>query len=175
MIIPGFSQYDITEDGVITETHSGRVIKQRVNVTNGKTHKRASLVDDNGMSQTPNIIRLLALAYLKMPEKNAMAFAKDGNNLNTTLDNVVWRTRSEAMKNVWDAGLSYRRPRESYCCTEASKQLVYDTLLAYDKPVTMMELSCELQVPYNVVRYSIAALIRNNCVRKTKDGYEVKR
>ena len=175
MIIPGFSRYDISEDGIITEVRTGRVIPQRICTTRGKRYKRASLNADDNSSMTPNVLRLLALAYLKMPDASAVASAKDGNNLNTVVDNVEWLSRSEAMEKAWSVGAIKRRPRESYCCTEESKQLIYDTLLAYDKPVTMMELSSELQVPYSVVRYSMAALLRNNSVRKTIDGYEVKR
>lgn len=175
MIIPGYSRYDISEDGIITEIKTGRTVPQRICTTKGKKYMRVSLVDDDNSGRTPNVIRLLALAYLKMPDEYAVASAKDGNNLNTVVDNVEWLTRSEAMQKAWSVGAVNRRPRESYCCTEASKQLIYDTLLAYDAPVTMMELSSELQVPYSVVRYSIAALIRNNSVRKTENGYEVKR
>lgn len=173
MIIPGFSDYDITEDGVVTKISNGKEIKQSVVAIRQakENYKRVCLKSDKGDIRMHNVLALLAIAYLG--ESNGrVARAIDGNNLNTTLSNVEWISRSDLQAESWQRGAATRKPRKR-CYDEDSINMVYDAMSAYDMPVRMADLSADLQVPYTVVRYSMQALRDQGKVRKTSLGFEV--
>lgn len=174
MVIPGYSNYDITEDGVVTHLPTGRVLKQRkARVYGYYEYINVTLISDAGKRQMCNVMRLLALAYLEKPEELCTARPKDGDNTNTVLSNVEWVPYTEASKQAWRRGkMADRKPRQS-SVTEDFISLLYDTMLLYDEPVAMTTLSRELEVPYSTVRYSMYALIKRNKVRKLDAGYEV--
>ena len=174
MIIPGFSRYDITEDGIVTNVKNGRVLKHRIQTLNGK-HKYAMvcLTLDNGEQRSYSVLRLLAMTYLEMPSKHARAVAKDKDYTNTKLSNVEWLEPSTVAKCLWDDGKIVRKPRTTKCCSEESCTMLYETLQLHNEPVSMTYLSDLLQVPYSVVRYSMQALIWSGKAHKTKHGFEV--
>lgn len=174
MIIPGFSDYDIAEDGTVTCISTGRVITPYIATNHGyNKYKRVNLISDSGLHRSCGIIRLLALTYLEKPHENARAVAIDNDQTNAVLSNAKWEIPAYIVQRLWKEQRINRRPRKSICNTEASRTMVFDTLMQYDEPVTMLVLSDVLQVPYSVVRYSIKALIREGKVRKTSRGYEV--
>jgi len=173
MIIPGFSIYDIATNGVVTFAATGSVVKPHVVKSRNSWYKQVSLRGDDGRTRAYNVLALLALTYLDKPLNVGIVRAKDGNNLNTVLDNVVCTTQAEITLETWRSGGLKDRCRRGRCFSEDSIEMVYYTMLAYDRPTTMTELSCDLEVPYNTVRYSVEALRERNKVRKTKNGFEV--
>lgn len=173
MIIPGFSKYDIDTNGVVTDVATGTVVKANAVRIRNRKYMQIRLRDDDGYVSIYNVLALLALAYLGKPLHEGVATTKDGNNLNTTLDNVVWSTHSDVAKQSWkDDRLNNRRPRPR-CYNEDSVAMVYEAMQAYDEPVAMTVLSGELLVPYNTIRYSMRELVNAGKVRRTKDGFEV--
>ena len=175
MIIPGFSNYDITEDGIVTNLSTNRVVRPYIaRIGNGKEYLRVTVTDDEGNKGGHSVIRLLALTYLVPPCHNAVVRAKDGNNLNATLENTEWVARGTLVGNAWNDGkFDNRCKRRNVCCSAASVDMLYGAMQAYDKPVSMTELSYDIQVPYSIVRYSMYALIDRGLARKTKDGFEL--
>lgn len=173
MIIPGFSNYDITTDGVVTHVSTGAIVKQYTVTSRSSKYARVSIKSDDGYIRAYNVMTLLALTYLGKPLHEGVVRSKDGNNLNVTLSNVEWTTQSSITAQMWrDGKISGRHVRES-SYNEDSINMVYETMLAYDAPVSMAELSCELQVSYTTVRYSMTELRKRGKVRKTKGGFEV--
>ncbi len=167
MIIPGFSAYDITEDGVVTHVASGNVMK-----THTVTYKvyyryiRVRLAGDDGNIYACNILRLLALAYLGKPSVPSMARAKDGDNLNTSLSNVEWVPYAKGTLDAWERGkYEDRKPKVNKCCNEDTIELVLNTLEQLKSPVTTAELSRMLDVPYSTARYTIKALVTSGKVK----------
>lgn len=173
MIIPGFTNYDISEAGVVTHLPSGRIIKCRSSRVKGfYTYLTVSLIDDNGIRHICSVLRLLALAYIEKPDEPCMARAKDGNNANIALSNIEWAPYHEVTKRNWERGkMAGRKPRKS-SVTEEFISLLYDTLCLYDTPTTLTELSNVLEVPYSLVRYSMIALITRGKAVKHKKGFE---
>lgn len=172
MIIPGFTKYDISEDGVVTKVDSDSVIEPYKVRLGDYTYVYARLVDDSGICHNQNIIRLLAIAYLQKPGVPCMARAKDGDNTNTVLSNVEWVPYADSVKKAWDSGkMSHRRPRQN-SVTEEFISLLYDTLCLYDTPITVTALSNELEMPYSTVRYAMIALIQRGKAIKHKKGFE---
>lgn len=176
MIIPGFSKYDITEDGVITNITTGAVSKQYLDPPHYTyRYKKVRLVDDNNKIRVCSVLKLLALTYLPQPDYKAVVRVKDGDTLNTTIDNVYWLPYSEMLKIAWEDGkMHHRKPREGKCCTKESVELVYETLLQLSSPTPMSILSEMLQVPYSTVRYSVEALCRQGRAVKTGIGVVLK-
>lgn len=173
MIIPGFSRYDITTDGVVTFVATGALVKPRIAKVRNSQYKQVLLSDDNGLTRSYNVMALLALTYLGKSLHTGIVRARDGDNLNTVLSNVVCTTQAEIIKQTWQTGKLRDRRRRGRCYSDESIEMVYEAMQAYDAPVTMSELSRSLDVPYATVRYSMAELRAANKVRKTTDGFEV--
>lgn len=173
MIIPGFNNYDITEDGIVTRVDTGKVLKRYLyTLPSGKQYYHVSLIRDdyNEVAVPHSIMRLLALTYLPPRPANYVACAKDGNNLNTVVSNVEWRDRADVSRVHMKVD---RKKRTSMHCNEETKATLLFAMKALDEPLTMTELAVTLEVPYSTIRYSMAALIKEHKVKKTIRGYEV--
>lgn len=173
MVIPGFSNYDISEAGVVTYLPSGKVLKQRkATVQKYYSYIQVTLINDEGKRIACNVMRLMALTYLDKPEKLCMARPKDGDYTNVQLSNVEWVPYTDASKKAWERGkMENRQPRKS-SVTEEFIALLYDTMLLFDEPVSMAALSRELDVPYSMVRYSMYALLNRGKAIKLEEGFE---
>lgn len=173
MIIPGFSDYDITPGGLITCLSKRRDVKHTVSTINGMyKYKTVVLVDDNGMHRTCNVIRLLAMTYLEKPEARCVARAKDNDNTNAVLSNVEWVPYADVTKRQWESGKMDGRKKRQSSVTEDFIDLLYDTLCLYDEPVTVTDLSHVLDVPYTTARYAMVALRNRGKATKVKKGFE---
>lgn len=171
MIIPGYSKYDITEDGIVTVASTGKVLAQNIKATStGYTYKRVTIVDDSGYKKQVSVIKLLAIAFLGIPDCPSYARTKDGDNTNAVLSNVLW-----VPCGGYDRGCAMRAPRRKkpICYDENSIALVYDTLKELDRPVYVAALSRLLELPYSTVRYSVYALIERGYARRTSQGVVV--
>lgn len=168
MVIPEFSSYDITEDGVVTHLESGRLMK--VYKTCSSKHypyMRVSLVGDDGKRHTCNVLRLLALAFLDKPDGPCTARAIDGDNLNIRLSNVQWVPYAESTTYAWKSGrYENRKPKQSTCCTRDSMELFLNTLEQLSDPVSAAELSRLLDVPYSTARYTLRTLEQHGKVKR---------
>lgn len=173
MIIPGFSDYDITPDGVVTRVSTNETIKHHIVTCRNSKYARVSLQGTDGVSIAYNVLALLAWTYLGKPPNKGFVMAKDGNNLNTVVDNVAYTTYAIAAAQQWKSGKMNNRRKRARSYDEDSITMVYEALLAYDTPVAMTELSYDLQVSYTTVRYSMVELRKRGKVRKTKEGFEV--
>lgn len=171
MIIPGFSKYDITEDGVVTRVATGNVIMPHTStISTGYVYKRVSIVDDEGCKKQVAVIKLLALAFLGIPTCPSKARTKDGDSSNTVLSNVEW-VPCNSYSYVQSRCTS--RKKKKTCYDSNSIALVYDTLKELDEPISVAALSRILEVPYSTVRYSVYALIERGRVHRTDGGVEV--
>ncbi len=171
MIIPGFSKYDITEDGIVTDAATGRVLPQHTSTIKADyVYKRVSVVDDEGCRKQVSVIKLLALAFLGTPKCPSVARTKDGDNTNTVLSNVEWVACNS---HAYQQGRCKSRKRRKPCYNTNSVALVYDTLRELDEPVSVSALSRLLELPYSVVRYSVYTLIERGRIQRTKHGVEV--
>lgn len=174
MIIPGFSNYDISESGVVTCLSNNKIIKHmKARISGYYTYLQVSLVDDTGKRRSCNVMRLLALTYLDKPEQLCTARPKDGDNTNLALSNIEWVPYTEASKQAWHRNKNRKKRQSSI--TEESIALLYDTLCLYDEPVNMVELSHALDLPYSIVRYSMDALRQRGKAIKLKTGFVAKR
>lgn len=64
----------------------------------------------NGKQKFFSIHRLLALHFIPNPDNKPQVNHKDGNKLNSRLDNLEWVTQSENNRHAYDTGLKTYRP-----------------------------------------------------------------
>lgn len=173
MVIPGFSKYDITKQGVVTHVDTGIEVKRyRTTSSRGYHYIRVGLIGDDGKRHTCNVLRLLALTYLDQPDVQCTARAKDGDNLNVSLNNVEWVPYAQSTKDAWNSGrLGKRKPRKITC----TEELISDVLNVIQQkgPVSAATISYELDVPYTRVRYATYTLKQRGLIKRSKEGLEL--
>lgn len=174
MRIPGYSAYDITEDGVVTEIATGKEIEKH---EGSYRYIWVSVIEDGyTVKRQTNLHVLMALAFLgPRPEGRVVRFL-DNNPRNVHPSNLRWATRTEVRNNApnVDANGSIvvsRIPKQNKSCSPETTRLVYDTLQILDRPITMLDLANMLQVPYAHVRYSMYALMAMGKVGAVRGGY----
>tara|TARA_R110000824_G_scaffold92450_1_gene224290 strand:- start:422 stop:895 length:474 start_codon:yes stop_codon:yes gene_type:complete len=100
MEIPGYENYTITRDGVVTSkarnTTRGGPLKVFLSAHG---YKRVILTKD-GKQRGWMVHQLLAKTYIENPENKPYIDHMDQNKLNNSLDNLRWATHSENMRNV---------------------------------------------------------------------------
>ena len=173
MIIPYHSNYDISEDGVVTNLKTNKEVKRSLaKCANNTTYYRVSITSDFGVTRVHSVLKLMADTYLVKPNKGAVAHAKDGNNLNVNLSNVEFITRSEFAKQRWKDGKYSKRKARPKCWSQDSMDFIFSAIEELG-PISLSDLNAALPVPYSTIRYSVDALIEQNRVVKTKSGLEV--
>lgn len=166
MKIPGYSFYDIDENGTVVETATGEEIQHRLS---GKYAWVYIVSDEKGKRAPANLHVLLALAFCGERPDGYVASFIDGDPTNVHASNVCWRSRrdinAEKSRN--------RRPKANHSNTPESRELIYETLKMLDKPVFMVELAEILDLPYSTIRYSMYHLIGEGKVHLVRGGYMV--
>lgn len=100
-MIPGYSNYLISENGELYSIKSRKYIKPRINENN-------YLIIDlykNNIRKTYKLHRLVAQAFLDNPDNLPQVNHKDGNKLNNNVDNLEFCTASQNTQHAWDNGL----------------------------------------------------------------------
>lgn len=92
-----------------------RIITQRIS---NKGYLTVTL-SKNGQSNTRQVHRLLAQAFIPNPENKATVNHVDGNKLNNSLDNLEWASYSENAIHAYKTGL--------YKSNERKRRLIVDT------------------------------------------------
>lgn len=90
-IIENFTNYTITDTGIVTNTKTGHVKSQWLG-RNGYLHVD---VQQNGVKKKLSVHRLLAMNFIPNPENKEQVNHIDGNKQNNKLENLEWNTRSE--------------------------------------------------------------------------------
>lgn len=98
-IIPGFSAYELSPDGVIRRRVKARTRKVGHLPTIGRNnygYLRAKLVDDSGIKRTVTLHRLIALAFHgPPPSEKHQARHLDDDKSNNHPSNIAWGTSKE--------------------------------------------------------------------------------
>ena len=100
MQIPGYENYTISEEGIVVNTNTGRVLKPSLN-ENGYLY--ISLWKNNrNCSRT--VHRLVALTYIPNPDNKPFVNHIDANRSNPRRDNLEWCTQTENIKHAYMIG-----------------------------------------------------------------------
>lgn len=114
VIIPGYSNYSINEQGVITNTTTMRIISQR----NNRGYWVCNLYNDQRIEKTVKVHRLLGICFIPNPENKSQINHIDGDRSNYSLDNLEWVTPSENSLHAYRIGLA---KVSDYCRQRASE------------------------------------------------------
>lgn len=113
--IPGYSKYEITKDGILRNKKTAVVISRQEPNENMPYYYYSLTADKSNKITTVPLHKLLALAFIKLPEgydyedvidsyKNRALVVDhiDRNKLNNSLDNLRWVSCLENSANVGD-------------------------------------------------------------------------
>lgn len=100
-LITGFSNYTISEEGVITNVKTQKIKKPWL----GKVGYYYIDLYENNKSTKVALHRLLAQTFLPNPENKRTVNHIDGNKLNNSLANLEWATDSENNQHAYETGL----------------------------------------------------------------------
>lgn len=101
--IDGFENYTISEDGIVVNVKTGRVIKIKVDAHGYKYF----IPYCKGKGFSRKIHRLVALAFLPNPDPLSRPHINhiDGNKLNNHISNLEWVSAWENNRHAIDMGL----------------------------------------------------------------------
>lgn len=99
--IPGFSRYVVSQTGVVLEVETGQPVPV---LLDNDDYRMFGLIRDNGTKCLVGRYRLMALAYLPIPETDERLVVNHINGIkyDDRLENLEWTTYQE---NTWHAGL----------------------------------------------------------------------
>lgn len=139
VIFPGYGHYHISEEGIVVNTLSNKVLKYDVNSSG---YLRVTLVSDQSKKFRMTVHRLVAIHYCKYGDGNSfeglVVNHKDGEKKNNHYTNLEWITSSENRKHAF---------RNKLCGRPNSKLT--------DAQVHIICASIERQVPAKDVRKSL--------------------
>lgn len=102
--IPGYEHYHVSEEGVVVNTLTNKVLKTDLNSSG---YKRVTL--SNGKICRMTVHRIVALTYISDNTAGLVVNHKDGNKLNNHYSNLEWVSHSENRKHAFRNKL-VRRP-----------------------------------------------------------------
>ena len=98
MDIPGFSNYTITRDGIITNKKTGNILKTQ---TQGDApYKKIRLKKDDGTYFFASLHRLLALTFIDNPENHTEVDHINRDKRDNRIENLRWVSRSNNNYNM---------------------------------------------------------------------------
>lgn len=115
--IPGFTDYEISSHGRIRSVErikhykSGRTVRLKSKVKRLRMHPKnhflmTDLIDDKGKRKTVYPHKAAAMAFIDNPHprKYKIVIHKDQNVNNNNVDNLVWSSYSESIKQGFETG-----------------------------------------------------------------------
>jgi hypothetical protein len=99
--IKGFDAYTISSDGVVTNTRTGRVLKQEVTY-NG--YARVTLSQDSTLKRFL-VHRLLLETFIGLDDERKYVNHKNGVKTDNRLENLEWCTQSENQLHAYESRL----------------------------------------------------------------------
>jgi hypothetical protein len=152
--------YEISDEGVIRNINTGRIIKQFI----GKDgYLRTQIA-----GKTRTVHRLVAMAFIPPEEGKLFVNHKDGNKQNNKSTNLEWCTRSENMKHAYDHRL--REPPVGI--KNGRNKLSYEDvsfILEHYKPRDSVFGAKALATVFNVAPQTISAVISGQNWRVLSD------
>lgn len=145
--IPGFSEYQASDDGQVRRAGSKDTLTQHLN---RKGYACVSVSRDDGARRTIGVHRLMALAFLPIDEpigKHARHI--DGDKANNTIGNIAWGTATD---NNHDMDRHGTLPRGSRVGTaRLSESDVRSILDMQDRGISRYEIATAMGVHWCTV------------------------
>jgi len=120
MLINGFTNYDISQTGVVVNTKTSRILKPDI-LWDGYERITLSL---NGVTKRFRVHRLVAEHYISNPHKYPIVNHRDGDKRNNSIENLEWVSCQQNTIHAFDLGL--RASGEKHYGAKLSKEDVKD-------------------------------------------------
>lgn len=137
----GYSQYDVSESGQITNVASGKQLKPFID---RRGYENFSLWSDTGERKTLRCHQLVARKFLPNPDHLPQVDHIDGNKTNNAVSNLEWVSNRENNLRARANGLivtPYTYPTE----------LIHEICELLSRGFTMYQIAEDLQVPKDLV------------------------
>lgn len=139
--IPNFrDQYSVSEEGVVQNTLTGKVLKTDLNSSG---YKRVTMMV-NGQRMRMTVHRVVALTYLKNPNNLPCVNHKDGNKLNNHYSNLEWCDQSYNRKHAFKHRLC-QRPN-----SKLNDEIVHQICLAIQNKTRARTVQAVFNIPKHV-------------------------
>lgn len=102
MRIAGFEIYDVSENGIVVNTKTNKVLKPYVSK---RGYYRVKLYTVEHSAKMFQVHRLVAQAFIPNPNNLPEVNHIDGNKLNNCVDNLEWCTAKDNTKHAYENGL----------------------------------------------------------------------
>lgn len=146
----GFENYEVSSEGRVRNKSSGRILRTYVDK---KGDERVSL-KEGGKKYNRKVSRMTAEAFVETDDYRLDVGHRDGNKEKNRADNLVWRTRSESIRNTYIRGREQLHRMRPVRCVETGEE---------------WRSIKECSEATGLNRYSISKCVNNPAV-KTMDG-----
>lgn len=110
--IPGFSNYEISENGEI-KSYVHKIPRYLSTWSNQYGHEYVGLTNDDGKKVKVSVHRLVAMVFIKNPNNDPVVMHQDDNPKNNSIYNLNWGTQMDNMHDCFSKGRNYTKP--VYC------------------------------------------------------------
>lgn len=100
--IKNCEHYTVSEEGVVQNTRTGKVLKTDLNNCG---YRRVTLWSDDQKRRRIAVHRLVAMHYVDNPNDYPVVNHKDGNKVNNHHSNLEWVTCKQNTRHAFDNGL----------------------------------------------------------------------
>ena len=111
-VMPGFSDYEITEDGRIFSYKSGKA-KEIQTWPNQYGHRYTRIVNDDGNLENVSVHRLVAMTFIRNHKNDPIVMHLDDNPRNNNIYNLRWGTYLDNTRDCINKGRNYTK--KVYC------------------------------------------------------------
>lgn len=154
--VVGYEEYFmISSKGRIYSKRSSKILKQTVGKT-GYFTLATRIGGRKGLAVCFKIHRLVAEAFIPVPEGKVEVNHKDGNKLNNSVDNLEWVTRSENALHAHATGLSVNAKKEESKNSKLTEAVVQQIRKEY-KPFQVTQRA--LAKKYGVSKTTIQSIV----------------
>lgn len=152
--ISGFPKYEISNKGRVRNSKTGRIIKTSIDK---RGYEYVSLCGSR-IKHTRRIHRLVAEAFSDDIDDSLDVIHQDGNRRNNGINNLVTKSRSKKMQDVYRNGKRQIHRMKKIMCIETGE--IFDSIT-------------ECAMAMNTSRQAISRCVNNQALAN-RDGYHFK-
>ena len=146
--VPGYDDYEASEDGQIRKISTQRIVKQSQNQVNHYMYASLSWRDEDGVLKRKNCLvhRIIATTFLPNPDGLPQVNHKDSNRVNNDISNLEWINVSDNLKH------SFRDGRRFEACSRNASQNFKEWHEKTKKPIIQKTLDGDIVEIFSSVR-----------------------
>lgn len=146
--VPGYDDYEASEDGQIRKISTQRIVKQSQNKVNHYMYASLSWRDEDGALKRKNCLvhRIIATTFLPNPDGLPQVNHKDSNRVNNNISNLEWINVSDNLKH------SFRDGRRFEACSRNASKNFKEWHEKTKKPIIQKTLDGDIVEIFSSVR-----------------------